>query len=206
MPNKNYMQRMEKKMFKQKPYLKYCYKKSDNTLRRDKVFREAISLIKLMLNANRQVVYLLTKYDYSTIAKAKTRRIVIKTNTKSILENAVNTFFLDSILKELYTCISGEKYKRHRLIKTSLDIKKSKTIIDEKDLVALANLFDLIRKYSENIAISTNKYLKLNTKPYNSLKKLRTKFNRVKWGLDRINCLSDEIFNKYNFMFSSLNL
>jgi hypothetical protein len=187
-------------MDKKIPYQKYVYKIRENKRyiqqmklgTGEKDFSQALKTTRLLINANRQIVYILSKYDYEN-----SRYAIKKTIIKSI-----NKDFMKNILVDIYFQISGETYDY--IEKKSQIQRKSHTTIDEEDFIRLANLFNNFRKNLTKMQCIF-KYTKLNSKLYRNILKLGysfpNDFDSLRSALDDLNCIYDEIFEKYNFMF-----
>jgi len=188
-------------------YLKYCYKTPKNKVKgftpwyennRDIAFKKALKITKLLLNANRQIVYILSKYDYSNSdlrRKAHNGEEILRL-VKSPIENNFLLKKLESIYKDLSSSSFDYYPKKYNINER----KKSKTLIDEKDLIRLAKLCNSIEKNKNILDILSREYLKPNSQLYLKICSFQ-QLDKLKWGLDAINCNYDDIFDKYGFMF-----
>ena len=147
------------------------------------------------MKINTQIVFILAKYDYDGlyyIGGDRCRATLIKALKEDGFKMAIDKVFFALTDMEL-------KSKKIAFKGTLL---KSETIISEIDLVRLANLFNLYRRYHRDIAFCLNPYFRKNAIIYKYVMELRYDFfDKVRSDLDNINCYSDSIFNKYSFMF-----
>ena len=177
-------------------YSRYTYKKLKNV---DNEFIKASKLINLCLRANKQIVFILSKYNFAKYSHSNSIREIVKVTNRNLIKQE---------LEEIYYMITGKSIDVG--VRKYINRNKiySDTIIKEKDLIRLANLFRLVRIYWFKID-SLKVYLKKNSKLYKSIYNNDVDygiFYSVRSALDGINCHSDAIFNKYGFLFYPTNL
>ena len=191
-------------------YLKHCYNTPKNKVKdftpwyennRDIAFKKALKITKLLLNANRQIVYILSKYEYlNSDLQRKAKKVGEGKNVIILLKRTIENNFLLKNIENIYTDLSSSNFEYYPKKYSINKKKKSKTLIDEKDLLRLASLFNSIKKNKNLLDITTREYLKLNSRLYRNIHSFQ-EFEDLRWRLDWINNEYTEIFKKYGFMF-----
>ena len=164
----------------------YYYEKMDED------FKKSARKLKRCINANRQIVGILQKYNYKKYTG---------TALDKVLTKAIGKKFIQGELMELYEMITGGKIKRESIPVSPKKITHDE-VISEKDLVILANLFRIIRLHFSHIN-SLLQYLPKNSKLYRKITYTQGKsgFDALRSTLDDINCFSDDVSKKYGVLF-----